>query len=754
MRVKHQHSIPPEAASTAPYNFVSFPQHWLLAGEDQQSAGHDRFAPGCLSGYLKLELEALTPVYVRGSQTLEERGQGEEWTQPEFFQPAGRARIPGSTLRGMVRSLVEIVSHSPLRDVTDGPLFYRTMDGSSLSTYYNQQLGNNRSDIHAGYLIRHEGGVALRPARTLEIEGQPPGTFIKVDEDFVRRQCPGLQLPRLDKEAEYHWGRYPVRFNLFTPQLEEVKAGESTAEYDPNTGWVTGVLIASGTVPKKRHHWLVAPPNRDAEPIPVPYEFLRLYRQRSGGMTEMVEGGHRNGSFPVLPTEEHPEIPCFYRRWTNGDGPVEIAFGHTRMFRLPYKNYEPQALIDGLIGEIAGPGLAEVIFGVSAEKEGCAGHVWFGDALLTGSKAEWQEGEPTSPHILASPKPTSFPHYLCQDDVRTRWDKRRNRNTVDTRQLRHWDRPEATPRGVKLYWHRSGTDWTEGEVREGTQYTQIQVVRAGAKFAGRVRFDNLTPAQLGALLLALQLPPTWAHKLGMGKPLGLGSLRITCQLHLIDRNVRYKELFAEAEEGHRWTDGERKATNAEVEAYRKAFALWVLRGLNCAKPERPEEALWALPRMQELAAMLDFSGKPADTATEYLKGPNPDGATEAEKKGEFGERRVLPGALQVYGAGSPRQQEGTASGSQASLQSQPAQLSARTETWEGCHLRFDAGKVTLVATQGTRKALVTGARAQELVGSRGDKTKTRLRRGVRGNATVEVQGNMRTIVGIEVIEGG
>jgi hypothetical protein len=57
-----------------------------------------------------------------------------------------------------------------------------------------------------------------------------------------------------------------------------------------------------------------------------------------------------------------------------------------------------------------------------------------------------------------------------------------------------------------------------------------------------VDFDNLTAWELGLLCYALKTSDSYRHKLGMGKPIGLGSININIEsLQLIDRQKRYAE---------------------------------------------------------------------------------------------------------------------------------------------------------------------------------------------------------------------
>ncbi|AEB10599.1 RAMP superfamily CRISPR-associated protein [Desulfobacca acetoxidans] len=95
-------------------------------------------------------------------------------------------------------------------------------------------------------------------------------------------------------------------------------------------------------------------------------------------------------------------------------------------------------------------------------------------------------------------------------------------------------------RGRKFYLHYD-PDPTKLNTKDKTERncTIQESILPGAVFTGRIRFTNLTGWELGLLLWGLELddlppfdaegkrtPDLKAHKLGMGKPLGLGSVKI------------------------------------------------------------------------------------------------------------------------------------------------------------------------------------------------------------------------------------
>jgi len=92
--------------------------------------------------------------------------------------------------------------------------------------------------------------------------------------------------------------------------------------------------------------------------------------------------------------------------------------------------------------------------------------------------------------------------------------------------------------GRKFYFHQPSGIQT---VAQGTQFNQhIQPVDVGSEFKFSVQFTNLEDVELQTLLYAIVLEPNMRHKLGYGKPAGLGSVRFgITKLTLIDYASRY-----------------------------------------------------------------------------------------------------------------------------------------------------------------------------------------------------------------------
>lgn len=96
-------------------------------------------------------------------------------------------------------------------------------------------------------------------------------------------------------------------------------------------------------------------------------------------------------------------------------------------------------------------------------------------------------------------------------------------------------------------WQRGRRFYGHGKPAEGN--LPVEVCPAGSRFHFEIYFENLSPGELGVLLLALgQGEPPFYLKLGGGKPACLGSVHLTVE-NLILRQVREAYLDYEAGPG-------------------------------------------------------------------------------------------------------------------------------------------------------------------------------------------------------------
>jgi len=640
-KLEMNHILEIKDKAKAPYNFI--PLNEKMA-EAEPIPDFDEYDLKRLTGWIDLEMETKTPLYIRDALNQTEMKQQEAATKenpfinPHFFSPGGKPKIPGSSVRGMIRTLVEIAGYGRFGAFDDKGLYFRGLaDKSNLRfeyqahmSPYNKQQKKSIHKMNAGFLFKVGFDYFIHPA----------SGFKQIPKEEARK--------KVEKTGQSY---NPFNF------------------YKVDDGWV----VVSGHMQGKKKEWLIFPA-ASSESFQIPDIDIRNYKNDSNRSSDAPNMLEKAGKMK--------EVPCFYVRWSDNSGKERVSFGHTGMFRLAYKksigehipidlrsmSYEinPDRLkrienaiigeetdgdkrlkrvqyaanvirnleklkftdekefskkIDEIVGSqkeyrtiilkhTAKHDIPAAIFG---NAETFAGRVFFEDALLKDGQQNVLMNEDT-PKLLQTPKPTTFQHYLVQpeDNLKAR---------------RHYNDNSAI-RGNKLYWHKAGNDWIERDQKKRDNKnlaTRITPVKSKTKFAGRIRFENLSKVELGALLFALDLPQGCVHKLGMGKPIGLGSVKITPELHLSDRNRRYEDLFFE------WEKEPEKKDN--LSEFKNAFEKYVFTQI-----DDKAASLWDTKRLNELKTMLNFEkGRKleAEDKIRYME-------IEGKNNNEFKDRPILP----------------------------------------------------------------------------------------------------------------
>jgi len=684
MALKHSNPNKNHVAR-APYNFIPLPEKVVPA---PKILPQNTYKGGC-TGWIDCTLETCSPVYIRGMMTekmFREQGKKkpdeltveEQKMRAPFFasnnkKVEGRRSpvIPGSSLRGMIRQLVEIAGFGHVRWVASEPVItFRAVAASKfdpLKQAYQEALRN----VKAGYLVRRGENWFVKPAITPGSLGVPErAAYLKIKEHVIHAgNIPGyIRLNSPNYRPQVH----QVSFDLTTRPGKRgeyiTKIGSRGAGYSYN-----GVLVCSGNMletgkqgqpSRRRNHALILEPDKDAHPLKIGRQVIADY---IAGLTpfqqaSLSDWGNGPGCLPE--DNELKEKSSISMEFESNDGHKEIYgppvfyvadanevffFGHSPNFRvaatIPTSNKasSPLDFVPEHLCYSRTPDMVDALFGWVEEDDGhqrqCAGRVFFGDAQYSQDKdGVWMTPNPVTPHILSSPKPTTFQHYLVQD--------RNAGHDPDRKEtLAHYaTSPKETQiRGYKMYWHKGSSakiQATAEERQHKSQLTKVIPVKAGVKFTFRIYFDNLAQVELGALLWSLLLPGAeqdgpYRHKLGMGKPLGFGAVQITPELHLTDRAARYTTLFREGD----WLLADEK-TNPEP--FVNAFEKFILD--ETGEPGR--KRLAEVERIQALLTMLRWH----ETSDSWLdKTRYMEIRHGARETNEFKDRPVLPDPLAVAG---------------------------------------------------------------------------------------------------------
>lgn len=171
---------------------------------------------------------------------------------------------------------------------------------------------------------------------------------------------------------------------------------------------------------------------------------------------------------------------------------------------------------------------------------------------------ELSSPKPPSPALYFQPRGDSRSNYVSKSDLAQNPEKYKpNGRKHYLHAMREQTAPKPTATASHSTWppvqnldpngnpSAAGTrPWVsrhDGRADDGNKRRiRIQPVAEGEAFLFTLDFDNLSPQELQDLCASIQPTEDYVHRLGMGKPLGLGSVKLSIHaIELIDRHRRY-----------------------------------------------------------------------------------------------------------------------------------------------------------------------------------------------------------------------
>jgi len=653
-----QPKVNDDREALAPYNFIPLPEQ-VVTIDVTDLPDQGVYDPELHTGYLDCELTTSSPIFIRAGLTIEQAKAGKESKElPEFFYLNDKKQpvIPGSSLRGMLRTLVEIITFSKIGAVSKNPLVYRSVGGTTNhdENYRFRMLQSDNKEykpgdtklhtplIRGGYMIRQGArDWAIQPAKV--INGT---TYAHIG--MTRFDIKDLKKIKNCKNA------YDIFIKTGPYQYQEVKGGFLKVKFakviDNDDSMRPGLrpasLAISGRMFSKKSEAVVYEKDENAPLLSLSDEQIDDYiLQRSKEQEELLgKDGVLNDGQPVFYLYDDRKAKV-------------IFFGHARMFRVPYQHspfgYVPeyaQPADEPLNPEVVD--FAEAMFGYTRKikddpngngkkqkQRAYAGRVFCTDAVLKDGQTDlWLSSDPIVPKVLASPKPTTFQHYMVQPEPNY-YPSEKPR--PDTRLL-DYDTPldgQTTIRGHKFYWHKGSVglnDIVQQSKSKDTVLTKIHPLKEGVTFNFQVHFENLTDTELGALVWISNIAAdnNIRLKIGMGKPLGLGAVQMSARLYCDNRAERYSTLMSATVWG-----GVPRENSQLIET--------VLQGFMTNMRDELGIDFMKHQRIQSLLTMLQWPG-PNPEWTRYMEIERPDPKEKKGKRNEYKERPVLPSSFGVW----------------------------------------------------------------------------------------------------------
>ena len=569
-------------SALSPYSFIP-----MLEGEAKQDISSIEEVPafnvsqeGTLTGHIEYDLKVTSNLHVgaeSGKKTEDDTKKQNNGPRPFFRNGNGKFAIPGSTMRGFVRSHAELLSGSYPDSITDETFLYRKFASKCKkvrdeysdrmkseqrreNAKENQKKSGNKDalpsvmqvpdDVKAGWIVNKNGKYSIIPVQEFGATGT---TFFRIHEADLRKA---------NKLAENQY--------MYTTQIDRNDKNapddrDANLDYRPYRGVKTkfsydrtsqklslcgsdeeGVLLNSGWIHGKKHHYLVSAAKASgngsiAVDLNLAVSYMDDYKRNCIQNKKLED----EADFYALPEEGEEKL--FFYKVKKIDGKDKlVGFGPTPYFRI----YFDHRAKDGItVTEGSGLDYAKAIFGYAEEKVSLKGRVFFENCVA--------DSVPTTRNIsltLSGPKATSFPMYVNQIDD----DQSDKLLPVD--ELHTYNMNPFRLNGYKFYWKRSKAIESMDEVAKPTEnqksgeeqntkiQSKLQVVLATPKkpvaFHGRIDFENLKPDELGLVLMSLRLQnesEPESYLIGSGKPYGMGKVSlVNIHLYCMDQKERFR----------------------------------------------------------------------------------------------------------------------------------------------------------------------------------------------------------------------
>lgn len=538
-RGNKSNSKEPVKVKQYPYNFVS-----LKDKNDVVDRGERKL--GTNTGKLVCKLVNKTPLFIMGESEQDNKGHTKEW----FCREKGITIIPGSSLKGVIRNIIDVLTNSVIRNVEDEKLEQRMGAGKFESVFgIIESLPENGKK---GIIVEAEK-IKVKTKDKIEV-GNKKFKFEDRGQEFSRKYSykDGLIERVKLKDSIYNLKETEIKIKPGVTIVE--KLINNSKEYKNyltgNENGVQGVLWFSSPIYGKIHEKLLIPKKngRKFEFSNEEYEdFKYIIKQRA----ERIKNGKDINSSTFY-YDKNLEIgdPVLFEV-KDGKMAEHLAFSEIPRLRYQFSPFDlvPEEFRPG--DSLENLSFSERLFGTIGDNtkkdEGkkeelvaLSGRVFFEDAKNYNFKMI-DDKNLIILKAFGEPHPTLTTFYLDNTD--------KDYN----------DNEGIHIRGRKFYWHHKdkiGTPFskyrksvempkdTKGE-NKFAYNSSLELMDINNEFEFEVHFENLTDEELGVLIYAIELEDGLLHKVGKGKAFGFGSCKIEIKEFLMENKDKYKDFLIE-----------------------------------------------------------------------------------------------------------------------------------------------------------------------------------------------------------------
>lgn len=535
----------PEVKST--YNFVPAPSESEVFNPpwaDQVS--HDVPFKDGESGEITLRITAETPIFIRNGHTQEEaeqarkileNGGAEDKAEEDILdkylsfshvQKADREKeyfIPATSIKGMVRNVLEIMTNSRMKQVEDDVFSLRYIDEGK----YKTEIKN----VKPGFLIKNETGWIIEECRYGRIRTSDLESSLKQLRDMTTTQ----------KYQQFGIANLRQKFQDTGRRLQN---GDKLF-VKTSTGTIDGAIVFFGDIGGKKYDFVFYDENRVEHEVPqnIINKFKIVDAKYAKEAALNPDGAPQiETPFNFFIKNRINKIPVFFNSKNN----TVRHFGFSKMYKIVAEKSIHQIqgfdrFSNGQLKRKYKKDLAETIFGLANQhRESIKGRVFISNAFSKNAISS----NTVMVKTLGSPKASYFPFYLEQDKgARDKIETSPDYKGRPKGNYKSYFNPENGLRGFKRYPVHRRADLSIEEFSKIT--SAFFPLKEDTTFNCKIRFHNLKEAEIGALLSAITFHGNEEghfHNIGLGKPLGFGKVKLELNEISIEGNNNLRKLKA------------------------------------------------------------------------------------------------------------------------------------------------------------------------------------------------------------------
>lgn len=562
-----------------PYNFVPAPPRNIRDPNlgDGLPIAHDRFHSGRYTGWIRVRMKTVTPLVLPDPAQRQERD-NKHLIFPVRLDDEGRPLIAASSVRGMLRSAYEAITNSRFCRFSDAykPRLAYRMEASQGLQMIPARISEGKIHLLTGTSKIGPGG---RPVSNLMYaawlpryhNGQLSRQAVRYDDNRLPEHGDEV-FCKLDR-ARHRSGRF---------EYWVVRKIQRATDSAPPEGWIRGWVCVTNANINRKHDERVFFRNGGEElgPFTVTEELKKQWKELVENYQQLhqedIEKRKDEGKKPEDYLGHEPGKTAWSRH-VYERGYEELRDGTLCYARLSPDKTKVEALFPvmisrelyqcspwDLLDESLSPAVdveklspADRVWGWARteplradenQQTAARGRIRVGPVMCVSQDAIEAFETPLPLAILSTPKPQQGRFYVAknpQGDAQGDGLTKLEAGYAPGKGLRgrkvyphhaqlpgdYWRNPleDRTQKEPPYQEYRRPRDANGNEQQDKQNRSILGWVKPGAEFTFDLYVENLSEVELGALLWLLRLPDQHYLRLGGGRPLGFGSVRLAIE---------------------------------------------------------------------------------------------------------------------------------------------------------------------------------------------------------------------------------